>query len=228
MSYIHDDVQMIKTVIKFIDKDKIVDFLNSIQFKSDEDVDADRYIFQTYNSELIEYYIDNYLQIHELIATVDELNENNELSDMVITIIKNRLVKEKDSDNIYKILNSTLVTWNRGENPFETGFYCEYDNPVSTSSILNQEEVNVLFGIYASDEDWYVDHTACDEYIRDKEALIDHIRGENLLFSRNNYAYIGDVYDSISEEDVKDFFNGDVPDTVSIDEYADMLIKYVY
>lgn len=58
MSYIQDDVRMLKSCIKCMDEDKIVDFLNNIEFEFDN-VDAIKYILQTADSKLITLYIDS-------------------------------------------------------------------------------------------------------------------------------------------------------------------------
>ena len=219
MSYIHDDVQMIKSCIKFIDEDKIVDFLNSIQFKSDEDYEVDKCIFQTSNSKLIESYINNYYvgdYNYEDIEAI--LNEDNNISDIAFTIIKNKLVKEKHPDVIYKILNSSLVTWNRSGNPFETGYYDGGNGNVSNDSILNQEEVNTLFSIYASHEGWYTNKRV-EDYVKDKESLTEKIKKDGGAPS------IDEVIDFLGEDFVKDYFDGNIPDSINSATYADMLIE---
>ncbi len=218
MSYIHDDVQMIKAVIKYIDEDKIVDFLNSIEFEFN-DLDVGSYILQTDDLKLIELCVNWHLEcdyVDELLEVADELVENGKITGTAINIVKDKLVKQDDPDVIYAILNSSLVIWERGDNPFETGFYDRYN--VSNASILNQEEVNTLFSIYADHEGWY-EHKRFKEYVRDKEALTEKIKKEGGAPS------IDEVIDFLGEDFVQDYFDGNIPKSINSATYADMLIE---
>ena len=221
MSYIQDDEQMIKSCIKYIDEDKIVDFLNSIEFEFD-DSDVDNYILQTSNSKLIELCIDSYLDdgyIEDLLDMVD----NDVVSNTALTVIKNKLVKQEDPDIIYQILNSNLVTWT--DNPFTSGFFDgDYKNNVSDESILNQEEVYVLFSIYAKHENWLENYNV-KWYVKDKESLIEYLEETNHDFWSRGKCDIDYVIDTAGEEFVEDYFDGDMPNTVDTATFADILIK---
>lgn len=229
MSYIQDDEQMIKSCIKYIDEDKIVDFLNSIDFEL-YDLVVDNYILQTSNSKLIELCVDNYVQdnnFDDLLDMVDELVEDNTISNTTVTIIKNKLLKQTNPDIIYKILKSNLVTWdNDSYNPFISGFFDGENGNVSKESILNQDEVNVLFSIYAEAENW-LENSNVHMYAKDKESLAAHIEEDDYdVWSGGGYYTIQKLIEFTDEEFVKDYFDGDIPTKVDAITLADIMIKY--
>lgn len=221
MSYIQDDEQMIKSCIKYIDEDKIVDFLNSIEFEFD-DSDVDNYILQTSNSKLIGLCIDSYLDegyIEDLLDMVD----NDVVSNTALTIIKNKLVKQENPDIIYQILNSNLVTWRYNEcNPFTSGYIDFKDNNVSDESILNQEEVYVLFSIYAKHEYWICG--PANEYVKDKDSLAAYLEEADTVLHRYGY-YNTQKLIEWWEDDLQDYFDGNIPDKIDAYTLADLYIK---
>lgn len=228
MSYIQDDVQMIKSCIKYIDEDKIADFLNSIEFKFD-DYDDIYMIFQTSNSKLIEFCIDDNCtaeaRLYDTIDTINDLIDDNAISNTAVTIIKNKLLKQTNPDIIYQILKSNLVTWyNDLHNPFISGFFDGENGCVDDDSILNQDEVNVLFSIYAESENW-LENCNIPMYAEDKESLAAYIEETDYNVWSSGYRSIQDVIELTDEEFVKDYFNGNIPDKVNANTLADILIK---
>ncbi len=220
MSYIQDDEQMIKSCIKYIDEDKIVDFLNSIEFEFE---DAS-YVLQTSNASLIELCIDEYLHddvLYALLDTVDELLEDNTISDIAVTTVKNTLLKQENPDIIYQILTSNWITWQSYKNPFESGYF-NGDNNVSSESILNQDEVNTLFNIYAEHEHWLKNGTV---YVKDKESLIAHFEDDDYDFAHFGEKSIDSALPVGTEEFVKDYFDRDVPEYINAATLADIMIK---
>lgn len=227
MSYIQDDEQMIKSCIKYIDEDKIADFLNSIEFEFDES-DVDEYILQTSNAKLIGLCVDSYLDndnIEDLLYIVDELVEDNNISNTTVTIIKNKLLKQTNPDIIYQILKSNLVTWyNDLHNPFISGFFDGENGCLDDDSILSQDEVNILFSIYAESENW-LENVNIHMYAENKESLAAYIEETDYNVWSSGYRSIQDVIELTDEEFVKDYFNGNIPDKVNANTLADILIK---
>lgn len=227
MSYIQDDVQMIKSCIKYIDEDKIADFLDSIEFEFDES-DVDEYILQTSNTKLIGLCVDSYLDndnIEDLLDIVDELVDDNNISNTTVTIIKNKLLKQTNPNIIYKILKSNLVTWyNDLHNPFISGFFDGENGCLDDDSILNQDEVNVLFSIYAESENW-LENVYIPMYTENKESLAAYIEESNYNVWSSGYERIDEVIDYIDEEFIKDYFDGDIPAKVNAITLADIMIK---
>ena len=232
MSYIQDDLQMIKSCIKYIDEDKIVDFLNSIKFEFDDPFVV-RYMLQTSNSKFIKLCIDSFLQVNDndfdefIYMVVDKLIEDNTISDTALTIVKNNLLKQEDSYIIYQILNSNLVTWyNDSYNPFKSGFFDGENGCVDDDSILNQDEVNVLFSIYAESENW-LENNYVQMYAKNKESLAANIEETNYNVWSSGYCSIQEVIENIADEEfVKDYFDGDIPAKVNAITLADIMIKY--
>ena len=225
MSYIQDDEQMIKSCIKYIDEDKIVDFLNNIDFEFD-DSDVDNYILQTSNSKLIELCVDSYIQdnnFNDLLDMVNELVEDNTISNTTITIVKNNLLRQEKPDIIYQILNSNLVTWRYNEcNPFTSGYIDFKDNNVSDESILNQEEVYVLFSIYAKHEYWICG--PANEYVKDKDSLAAYLEEADTVLHRYGYYNTQELIEWW-KEDLQDYFDGNIPDKIDAYTLADLYIK---
>lgn len=229
MSYIQDDVRMLKSCIKCMDEDKIVDFLNNIEFKFD-DVNANNYILQTADSKLITLYIDSYLQDHNvdnLVDMLDKLIKDNNISDLAAIVIKNKLLKQTNPHIIYQILNSNLVTWYNNDfyRPFISGFFDGENGNVQKESILNQDEVNVLFSIYAESKNWLKLVNSKYTYAKNRESLAERIANE----WGSDYLSIQEVIERTDEEFVKDYFDNyfydNMPDRVSATMLADMLIK---
>jgi hypothetical protein len=231
MSYIQDDLQMIKSCIKYIDEDKIVDFLNSIKFEFDDPFVV-RYMLQTSNSKFIKLCIDSYLQddndFDEFIyMVVDKVIEDNTISDTALTIVKNNLLKQEDSYLVYLILHSNLVTWyNDSYNPFKSGFFDGENGCLDNDSILNQDEVNVLFSIYAESENW-LENNYVQMYAENKESLAANIEKTDYNVWSSGYCSIQEVIENIADKEfVKDYFDGDIPDKIDAYTLADIMIKY--
>lgn len=217
MSYIKDEL-LIKSCIKYIDEDKIVEFLTSIEFDF-TNKDASKYILHSSNTKLIELCIDSYSQGNNFNNLLDILDDNT--SKTTFMLIKNKLVKQKNPDIIYKILKSNLVTWNK--NPFIVGYF-DIDNSVSNESILTQNEVNVLFYIYAKHENW-LEREGGNNYAKDKEAIAKYYEECGAYLLMNGYLDIEYATEEAGEDFVKDYFDGNVPSGVRPNIYADIMIK---